>query len=184
MFYDRTQRALLTSWSGYRSILVSLRVLPTRFPALAELTVTRPQIHGLTIPFFTLGRRVHSISRTWTQGTTNNEPSWLSRVKRIGDDDDEEKVVRGEGEELGRTESGEMGTEKATPVDSARTLEPEEESGQGYQKDGDAAREDGYDEMDDIRAEGKKEKGDTDETEIWQEGDKVRCLYALLKSQF
>ncbi|KAH9812689.1 Sodium/hydrogen exchanger family-domain-containing protein [Melampsora americana] len=43
-------------------------------------------IHGLSIPFFTLGRnvssRVHSISRTWTQAS-GNEPSWLNRVKRV-----------------------------------------------------------------------------------------------------
>ena len=41
-------------------------------------------IHGFSIPFFSLGRRVHSLSRSWTQ-TSNSEPSWLSRVKRVGD---------------------------------------------------------------------------------------------------
>jgi len=73
-------------------------------------------VHGLTISFFTLGRRVHSrvqsFSRTFTAqsgnsrfGTTRsisgrdgaNEPSWMSRVKRatraedivINRDDDE-----------------------------------------------------------------------------------------------
>ena len=44
-------------------------------------------IHGTSIPFFNLGKRVHSIHRTWTQGS-NAEPSWLSRVKRVGDNDD------------------------------------------------------------------------------------------------
>lgn len=43
-------------------------------------------IHGLSIPFFTLGRnvhsRVHTMTRTWTQAS-GNEPSWLSRVKRV-----------------------------------------------------------------------------------------------------
>lgn len=43
-------------------------------------------VHGLSIPFFTLGRnvhsRVHSMTRTWTQAS-GNEPSWLSRVKRV-----------------------------------------------------------------------------------------------------
>lgn len=42
-------------------------------------------VHGSSIPFFNLGKRVHSIHRTWTQGS-NNEPSWLGRVKRLGDD--------------------------------------------------------------------------------------------------
>lgn len=45
-------------------------------------------VHGLSIPFFSLGRsmhsRVHSMTRTWTQAS-NQEPSWLSRVKRAGD---------------------------------------------------------------------------------------------------
>lgn len=43
-------------------------------------------IHGLSIPFFTLGKnvhsRVHTMTRTWTQAS-GNEPSWLSRVKRV-----------------------------------------------------------------------------------------------------
>ncbi|POW00113.1 hypothetical protein PSHT_13231 [Puccinia striiformis] len=38
-------------------------------------------IHGLSIPFFTLGKnvhsRVHTMTRTWTQAS-GNEPSWLS----------------------------------------------------------------------------------------------------------
>lgn len=74
-------------------------------------------VHGLTIGFFSLGRRVHSrvqsISRTFTQASGNGdgEPSWLARVKRVatGEDiivnrDEEEpswlsrvtKVVKGE----------------------------------------------------------------------------------------
>ncbi|CAH7683973.1 Sodium/hydrogen exchanger family-domain-containing protein [Phakopsora pachyrhizi] len=43
-------------------------------------------VHGLSIPFFTLGRsvhsRVHSMTKTWTQAS-GNEPTWLSRVKRV-----------------------------------------------------------------------------------------------------
>lgn len=43
-------------------------------------------IHGLSIPFFTLGKnvhsRVHTMTKTWTQAS-GNEPSWLSRVKRV-----------------------------------------------------------------------------------------------------
>ncbi|KAM0751845.1 hypothetical protein T439DRAFT_220492 [Meredithblackwellia eburnea MCA 4105] len=50
-------------------------------------------IHGLTISFFSLGRRVHSrvtsISRTITATSiTGDEPSWMSRVKRARNADE------------------------------------------------------------------------------------------------
>ncbi|KAG0144421.1 hypothetical protein CROQUDRAFT_659971 [Cronartium quercuum f. sp. fusiforme G11] len=55
-------------------------------------------VHGLSIPFFTLGRnvhsRVHSMTRTWTQAS-GNEPSWLNRVKRVDRTADGEAVVDG-----------------------------------------------------------------------------------------
>lgn len=78
-------------------------------------------VHGLTISFFTLGRRVHSrvtsISRTFTQNSRSDtqyaeEPSWMSRVKRaqnredivINRDDD------GDNEKVGTAaESGDIG---------------------------------------------------------------------------
>lgn len=53
-------------------------------PVVYFLVLCSIIVHGSSIPFFNLGRRVHSISRTWTQGS-NAEPSWLSRVKRAGD---------------------------------------------------------------------------------------------------
>jgi hypothetical protein len=80
-------------------------------------------IHGLTISFFTLGRRVHSrvtsISRTFTTMSRDDtrqleEPSWMSRVKRaqnredivINRDDDGEAVVEKDGTSA---ESGDIG---------------------------------------------------------------------------
>ncbi|MBW0528732.1 hypothetical protein O181_068447, partial [Austropuccinia psidii MF-1] len=58
----------------------------TTQPLIYLLVLFSVLIHGLSIPFFTLGRnvhsRVHSITRTWTQAS-GNEPSWLSRVKRV-----------------------------------------------------------------------------------------------------
>jgi len=41
-------------------------------------------VHGSSIPFFNLGKRVHSISRTWTN-RSDSEPSWLNRVKQVGE---------------------------------------------------------------------------------------------------
>lgn len=42
-------------------------------------------VHGSSIPFFNLGRRVHTVTRTWTN-RSESEPSWLARVKRAGAD--------------------------------------------------------------------------------------------------
>lgn len=42
-------------------------------------------VHGSSIPFFNLGKRVHTVTRTWTN-RSESEPSWLSRVKRAGAD--------------------------------------------------------------------------------------------------
>lgn len=80
-------------------------------------------VHGLSIPFFSLGRRVHSISRTHSimltrtetrmsglsRDTRRPEPAWLSGVNRIipgqiirinRDDDDLEKGSQAERREL------------------------------------------------------------------------------------
>lgn len=42
-------------------------------------------VHGSSVPFFNLGRRVHTVTRTWTN-RSESEPNWLSRVKRAGAD--------------------------------------------------------------------------------------------------
>ncbi|KAI5481360.1 Cation/H+ exchanger [Pseudohyphozyma bogoriensis] len=56
-------------------------------PITYFLVLSSILIHGLTISFFSLGRRVHSrvtsITRTFTAASGDgNEPSWMSRVKR------------------------------------------------------------------------------------------------------
>ncbi|GAA5913902.1 hypothetical protein JCM6882_004391 [Rhodosporidiobolus microsporus] len=70
-------------------------------PVTYCIVLTSIMVHGLSISFFTLGRRVHSrvqsMSRTFTANSTNSrfgrtlsfrtrddtaEPSWMSRVKR------------------------------------------------------------------------------------------------------
>lgn len=88
--------------------LLSLTIQPiTYFIILSSVLV-----HGLTISFFSLGRRVHSrvqsISRTFTQASgTGEEPSWMSRVKRVTniadivinrDDDDESEDLAEKGD--------------------------------------------------------------------------------------
>ena len=47
-------------------------------------------VHGLSIPFFTFGRRVHSVSRTWsrhdTMGSTRRRsilPEWATQIRHV-----------------------------------------------------------------------------------------------------
>ena len=111
--------------------ILTLSIQPiTYFVVLSSILV-----HGLTIGFFSLGRRVHSrvqsISRTFTQASVGgDEPSWMSRVKRvaagedivINRDDDDEKVDL----EKGQREKGDLkDTGKlamfAVPTSSSKT---------------------------------------------------------------
>lgn len=43
--------------------------------------------HGLSIPFFSFGKRVHSrtmsITQTWTSRSANREPDWITTVRRV-----------------------------------------------------------------------------------------------------
>jgi hypothetical protein len=42
-------------------------------------------IHGLSIPFFSLGRRVHSVSRTWSRHAA---PDWTTHIRRVSRGED------------------------------------------------------------------------------------------------
>ncbi|KAK4702140.1 sodium/hydrogen antiporter, partial [Phenoliferia sp. Uapishka_3] len=114
--------------------------------------------HGLTISFFSLGRRVHSrvasISRTFTQGTmtAGDEPSWMSRVKRArnADDivinrDDEPDLEKAEGGDSGMLAM--FGAPSSSGVPSASTSGSGSNSSSGTEvdKNGDEKRE--HDEM-------------------------------------
>ncbi|SOV09001.1 related to Na+/H+ antiporter AnNHA1 [Ustilago sp. UG-2017a] len=51
-------------------------------------------VHGFTIPFFAFGknarRRAHTLTRTWSRNPSirDDEPSWMSRVRRVKEGDD------------------------------------------------------------------------------------------------
>jgi NhaP-type Na+/H+ or K+/H+ antiporter len=56
-------------------------------PIVAFMVICSITIHGLTIPGFSLGRRVHSVSRTWsrrdTTGTRAGAPGWTNQARLI-----------------------------------------------------------------------------------------------------
>lgn len=79
-------------------------------------------IHGLSIPFSLLGRRVHSVSRTWSRHT---QPDWtthtrhVTRAEDIIINRDPSALERGEaglkGEDVSAFESKRASTSTATP---------------------------------------------------------------------
>ncbi len=57
-------------------------------PIVAFMVLISILIHGLSIPFFSLGRRVHSVSRTWsrhdTYGRAHAQPEWANMTRPAG----------------------------------------------------------------------------------------------------
>ncbi|TFY80612.1 hypothetical protein EWM64_g3400 [Hericium alpestre] len=52
-------------------------------PIVAFMVVTSILIHGLSIPFFSLGRRVHTFSRTWSRRETPAVPEWTTQTRPV-----------------------------------------------------------------------------------------------------
>ncbi|KAH0586780.1 hypothetical protein H2248_005630 [Termitomyces sp. 'cryptogamus'] len=84
-------------------------------PIVAFMVLCSVVLHGLSIPSFSLGRRVHSVSRTWSRrDTLTNQPEWTNQAR---------VVERGENIVINRDdvmERGELGVEK--PEDSLSRL--------------------------------------------------------------
>ncbi|KAF9070315.1 Sodium/hydrogen exchanger family-domain-containing protein [Rhodocollybia butyracea] len=83
-----------------QTVLLTQTIQPiTAFMVLCSIT-----IHGLSIPSFSLGRRVHSVSRTWSRHTGGGElPEWADQTRRVTDRgeivinrDREDQIERGE----------------------------------------------------------------------------------------
>ncbi|KAF7360148.1 Na-H-Exchanger domain-containing protein [Mycena venus] len=85
-------------------------------PICAFMVLCSITIHGLSIPSFSLGRRVHSVSRTWSRHTTATtthapRPDWMDHVRHAGSG----IVVNRDAEERsGDLEMGLGGGEKET----------------------------------------------------------------------
>ncbi|KAF9519623.1 hypothetical protein BS47DRAFT_1288191 [Hydnum rufescens UP504] len=60
-------------------------------PIVSFIVLVSIAIHGLSIPFFSLSRRVHSISRTWSRHTSMDPtglPEWTTHTRRIAEGDE------------------------------------------------------------------------------------------------
>lgn len=76
-------------------------------------------IHGLSIPFFSLGRRVHSVSsRTWSRHASG--PDWATHTRHITRGED---VVINRDHDVNAMENGRAGLveEEKTIMESRRT---------------------------------------------------------------
>ncbi|VDC00420.1 unnamed protein product [Peniophora sp. CBMAI 1063] len=143
-------------------------------PIVAFMVVVSIVVHGLSIPFFSLGRRVHTVTRTWSRQPSL--PDWAMHTRPItrGEDivinrDDVDAAERGE---LGPIESATAAADaekekegSATPT-SSRSAEDEKKE----------RREDEHDAERDAKGEtfgaGNPPDGDEGEDEVveWKEG--------------
>jgi sodium/hydrogen antiporter len=58
-------------------------------PIVAFMVICSIAVHGLSIPFFSLGRRVHSL-RTWSRHPTQdtNGPEWANQMRHVRQGED------------------------------------------------------------------------------------------------
>jgi len=107
-------------------------------------------IHGLSIPSFSLGRRVHSVSRTWSRrDTTDGIPDWTNQTRRVTRP--EEIVVNRDHIDI--MEKGEVG------VDSSGAKEGQRRTRESSRTEFHTGEEDGH--M--TEEKGRPERRDTDD---------------------
>lgn len=58
-------------------------------PIVAFMVICSILVHGLSIPFFSLGRRVHSVHREWSRRSTmtgtehSTGPEWMQQIRKL-----------------------------------------------------------------------------------------------------
>lgn len=137
-------------------------------PVVLFLVLCSVVTHGLSIPFFSLSRRVHSITYTWSRNPSmdtrrDEEPAWTTHARRI---------QPGQQIEINRDddEDGDLGLRHATSdsvmrekkAHGARTDSPGEEGGGSNGSSSSRTRAEAVDEyeMSETRAEERSERDD------------------------
>ena len=59
------------------------RLAATIQPIIAFMVLCSILIHGLSIPFFSLGRRVTTVTRTWSRPASLATPDWALHTRRV-----------------------------------------------------------------------------------------------------
>ena len=105
-------------------------------PIVAFMVICSITIHGLSIPGFSLGRRVHSVSRTWsrrdTTGSRAGAPDWTNQARLVTRAEDiviNRDLERGDGAAAAGGGGGGVPLEKTMTMMSTRTLNNNGEDG-------------------------------------------------------
>lgn len=149
-------------------------------PIVAFMVLCSILIHGLSIPSFSLGKRVHSISHTWSRHAA---PDWTTQARHVTRPED---IVINRDAEM---EAGEVGKEKdedekGTPETQSETMMDSQESQVKPGKSEDGERNDDDSE---LKAQNHPD-GDDIESE-WREGPhkiierKIEAGEEVMKSQ-
>lgn len=143
-------------------------------PICAFMVLCSITIHGLSIPSFSLGRRVHSVSRTWSRHTTATthapRPDWMDQVQHAGGG----VVVNRDADDRGDLEMGLGSAEEKETMDGRPLEEIDVHAGNSESPTAVGTRTGSRDEKEDVEA-GLRPEGDVppDGEELvseWQEG--------------
>ena len=97
-------------------------------PIVAFMVICSITVHGLSIPGFSLGRRLHSVSRTWSRrdmtGSRADAPDWTNQARLVIRAED---IVINRDLEKGDGGRGGVPFEKTMTMMSTRTLNNGEE---------------------------------------------------------
>ncbi|KAF9479954.1 hypothetical protein BDN70DRAFT_878251 [Pholiota conissans] len=90
-------------------------------PIVAFMVLCSITIHGLSIPSFSLGRRVHSVSRTWSRRETlTSQPDWTNQARIVTRRED---IVINRDLEKGEASPSEVSEKGQRTTPSEHTLE-------------------------------------------------------------
>lgn len=131
-------------------------------------------VHGLSIPVFTNGKRLHkrvsSFSRTFTAGSTvggDGEPSWLSRVRRVGDPP--KNSAEDEKQLAATRSSSQLEPSSSQPSDEPGQSTPSSTDAEKGKRENMAS----VDEHDRTPSSNNTDSVDGPQAEVWDEGNKI-----------
>ncbi|KAE9406976.1 hypothetical protein BT96DRAFT_1014388 [Gymnopus androsaceus JB14] len=111
VFISTLAAEVLSSNSSAQNNPQTVLLTRTIQPITAFMVLCSIVIHGLSIPSFSLGRRVHSVSRTWSRHTGGGLPEWATQARHVTDAGD--IVINRDRDEVDQLERGEH--EKPSP---------------------------------------------------------------------
>lgn len=127
-------------------------------PIVAFMVLCSITLHGLSIPSFSLGRRVHSVSQTWSRHAPSD---WINQARRV---DRPEDIIINRDSEM---ERGELTPDEKLASDRSITRSPTKERGSDEES---LAETEIVAEADDRKTEEKSLRDDDKIVSEWKEG--------------